>query len=271
MKRPSPSAVRWMLLALLLVLWELMPQFDVVPELLLPSLSKTLTVLWQDRVEYGANLLVTLGEVGVAMLIACGAGILVGAVVGGISVLRNLMLPVFSSLYAVPIVILYPIFTAWFGIGSESKIAFAGIYGFFPVMLSTAAGIRTIDPQYILAARSMGATLPQQVMRVIIPASIPTVLAGLRLGGALTIIGVVVSEMLTASAGIGYLVTRYRTILDSAHVFAGILMILLLSILFDLLARAVERRTLVWQTAGRRGPSAATATSTTQMPAPAPV
>ena len=155
------------------------------------------------------------------MLIACGAGILVGAVVGGIAVLRNLMLPVFSSLYAVPIVILYPIFTAWFGIGSESKIAFAGLYGFFPVMLSTAAGIRTIDPQYLLAARSMGATIPQQITRVIIPASIPTVLTGLRLGGALTIIGVVVSEMLTASAGIGYLVTRYRTILDSAHVFAG--------------------------------------------------
>jgi NitT/TauT family transport system permease protein len=51
----------------------------------------------------------------------------------------------FSSLYAVPIVILYPVFTAWFGIGSESKIAFAGVYGFFPTMLSTAAGIQTID------------------------------------------------------------------------------------------------------------------------------
>ena len=63
----------------------------------------------------------------------------------GLPLLRNLLLPVFSSLYAVPIVILYPIFTAWFGIGSESKIAFAGVYGFFPVMLSTAAGIRTID------------------------------------------------------------------------------------------------------------------------------
>ena len=94
------------------------------------------------------RLLVTLYEVAVAMLIACGVGILVGALVGGIALLRDLLLPVFSSLYAVPIVILYPIFTAWFGIGSESKIAFAGIYGFFPVMLSTAAGIRTIDPQY---------------------------------------------------------------------------------------------------------------------------
>lgn len=166
--------------------------------------------------------------------------------------LRNLMLPVFSSLYAVPIVILYPIFTAWFGIGSESKIAFAGVYGFFPVMLSTAAGIRTIDEQYLLAARSMGATLPQLIARVIIPASIPTVLAGLRLGGALTIIGVVVSEMLTSASGIGYLVTMNRTILDSPRVFAAIIVVLALSVVFDLIVRAVERHTLVWQTAGRR-------------------
>ena len=98
----------------------------------------------------------------------------------------------------------------------------------------------------------MGASLPQQITRVIIPASIPTVLTGLRLGGALTIIGVVVSEMLTSAAGIGYLVTRYRTILDSPHVFGAIVMILLLSIAFNTLARAIERRTMVWQIAGRR-------------------
>ena len=269
MRRPAPATVRWALLVLLLVLWQVLPATGLSPELFLPSLSKTLSALWTDRVEYADALLVTLYEVAVSMLIACGAGIVLGAVVGGIATLRNLMLPIFSSLYAVPIVILYPIFTAWFGIGSESKIAFAGIYGFFPVMLSTAAGIRTIDPQYLLAARSMGATLTQQVTRVIIPASIPTVLSGLRLGGALTIIGVVVSEMLTASAGIGYLVTRYRTILDSAHVFAGILMILLLSILFDLLARAIERRTLVWQTAGRARPGISTRSAT--LPSPAPV
>ena len=252
MRRPAPSTVRWLILAALLVFWELMPRTGIIPELFLPSLSKTLTVLVLNWQEYVSELLVTLYEVAFAMLIACGAGILVGALVGGLAVLRNLLLPVFSSLYAVPIVILYPIFTAWFGIGSESKIAFAGIYGFFPVMLSTAAGIRTIEPQYLLAARSMGATLTQQITRVIIPASIPTVLTGLRLGGALTIIGVVVAEMLTSAAGIGYLVTRYRTILESAHVFAAILMILVLSVAFDLLARAVERRTLVWQTAGRR-------------------
>jgi NitT/TauT family transport system permease protein len=252
MRRPSPATVRWLILAALLVFWELMPKTGLIPELFLPPLSKTVAVLVSDWRMYLAQLGVTLYEVAIAMLIACGAGILTGALVGGIALLRDLLLPVFSSLYAVPIVILYPIFTAWFGIGSQSKIIFAGVYGFFPVMLSTAAGIRTIEAQLLLAARSMGATVPQQITRVIIPASIPTVLTGLRLGGALTIVGVVVSEMLTSAAGIGYLVTRYRTILDSAHVFGAIVMILLLSILFDVFARAIERRTRVWQTAGRR-------------------
>jgi NitT/TauT family transport system permease protein len=268
MRRPSPATVRWLILAALLVFWELMPKTGIIPELFLPSLSKTVVVLVQDWREYTAELAVTLYEVAFAMLIACGFGILTGALVGGIALLRNLLLPVFSSLYAVPIVILYPIFTAWFGIGSESKIIFAGVYGFFPVMLSTAAGIRTIDAQLLLAARSMGASLPQQITRVIIPASIPTVLTGLRLGGALTIIGVVVSEMLTSAAGIGYLVTRYRTILDSPHVFGAIVMILLLSILFDTFARAIERRTMVWQVAGRRQREGAQVTGA---PAPVPV
>ena len=251
MTRPSPVAMRRGILVTLLVLWEAVPQTGLLPELFLPSLSSTLKVLWQDGRLYGHALAVTLYEVALAMAIACGGGILAGAAVGGLARLRNLLLPVVSSLYAVPIVILYPVFTAWFGVGSESKIAFAGIYAFFPVMLSTAAGIQTIDPQFLVAARSMGATLPQQIARVIIPASLPTVFAGLRLGGALAIIGVVVSEMLTAAAGIGYLVTLNRTILDSPRVFAAILMILLLSIAYYLLSRAVERRFVVWQAAGK--------------------
>ncbi len=251
-RRLAPSTVRWLLLVAVLVLWEGLPRSGAVAELFVPPLSKTLAVLVQDWSIYAQALLVTLSEVALAMLIACGAGILVGALVGGVALLRNMLLPVFSSLYAVPIVILYPIFTAWFGIGSESKVMFAGIYGFFPVMLSTAAGIRTIDAQLLIAARSMGATVPQRIGRVVIPASLPTVLTGLRLGGALTIIGVVVAEMLTSAAGIGYLVTNYRTVLDSPRVFAAVLMILVLSVLFDALARAVERRTLVWATAGRR-------------------
>ncbi len=240
--RVSPANIRWLILLAAIVLWAVIPTTGLVPELFLPSPAKTFAALWHERQDYALALLVSLYEIALGMVIACGAGILVGGLVGGVAYLRDLLLPVFSSLYAVPIVVLYPIFTAWLGIGSPSKIAFAGTYGFFPVMLSTAAGIRTIDAQLLLAARSMGATLPQTIRRVIIPASLPTVLAGFRLGGALTIIGVVVAEMLTSAGGIGYLVTSYRTVLDSPHVFAAALLILALSILFDAGARALERR-----------------------------
>lgn len=265
MTLPEPVNVRRGMLVALLALWELFPRTGIVPELFLPSLSSTLAVLIKDWNIYLSALWVTLYEVAFSMVIACGGGIASGALVGGVAHLRTLLLPVFSSLYAVPIVILYPIFTAWFGIGSESKIAFSGIYAFFPVMLSTVAGIRTIDPQFILAARSMGATLPQLITRVIIPASLPTVFAGLRLGGALAIIGVVVSEMLTAAAGIGYLVTLNRTILDSPRVFAALLIILTLSIAYYIASRALERRMVVWQSAGR-SPKAARVSESVNVP-----
>lgn len=267
MRRPSPTTVRWGMLVVLLILWELVPQTEVIPELFLPSLSKTLSVLYQDRYIYFSAMLVTLYEIGWAMVISCGLGTLTGALVGGLAALRNLLLPVFSTLYAVPIVILYPIMTAWLGVGSESKIVFAGVYAFFPVMLSTAAGIRSIEPQFLLAARSMGATVPQLIVRVIIPASVPTVFLALRFGGALTIIGVVVSEMLTSAAGIGYLVTLNRTILDSPRVFAAIIMILTLAIGYYMAARAIERRMVVWQSVGR-GQSGPQRERDARLPAP---
>jgi NitT/TauT family transport system permease protein len=258
-RRPAPWVTRWLLIALLLVLWEVLPRIGVIPQLFLPPLSDTLRAAISDWPEYAAALWVTLGEVAVALVFACGGGILCGAVLGSVPKLRTLLLPVASSLYAVPIVIVYPLLTVWLGIGVASKIAFGALGGFFPTLLATAAGIRTIDPNLLLAARSMGATLPQRILRVVIPASIPTVLAGLRLGGVLVIVGVVVAEMLISSAGIGYLVSRYRTVLDSPHVFAAVLLIVLLTLMFDTVARLIERYAAAWQPRGTQLSQEATA------------
>jgi len=251
------STLRWLIVILLLVLWEALPRLGLIPELFLPSLSSTLSAGWNEASEYGQALAVTLYEVGISMALACGGGILCGALVGSLPRPRVLIMPMVSSLYAVPLVILYPVLTVWLGIGSESKIAFAAIYGFLPTMLSTAAGIQTINPQLLLAARSMGATLAQRLFRVIIPAAIPTVLSGLRVGGALVIVGVVVSEMLISSAGIGYLISRYRTILDSPHVFAGVLLVLAMAVAFNAVIRLLERKAAIWQTGTRAGQRAA--------------
>jgi NitT/TauT family transport system permease protein/taurine transport system permease protein len=253
----SAATLRRLIVIGLIALWEILPRAGLIPELFLPSLSSTLAAGWNEAGEYGHALAVTLYEVAISMAFACGGGILLGAIVGSLPGPRILIMPMVSSLYAVPLVILYPVFTVWLGIGSESKIAFASLYGFLPTMLATAAGIQTIDPQLLLAARSMGATLSQRLVRVIIPAAIPTVLSGLRVGGALVIVGVVVSEMLISSAGIGYLISRYRTILDSPHVFAGVLLVLAMAIAFNAAIKWIERKAAIWQTGSRAGQRAA--------------
>jgi NitT/TauT family transport system permease protein len=242
-----PQIVRRLLALGLLLAWEILPRAGLIPSLFLPPLSDTLVALVRSAPDYGRNLLMSLHAIGISMLFACGLGIGFGLLAGSIAKLRRLVLPLASGLYAVPIVILYPLFTAWFGIGPQSKIVFASIYGLLPCFLGTTAGVQTIDRQLLVVARSMRATRWQMITRVLVPAAIPTVLSAFRVGGSLVIVGVVVAEMLTSAEGIGYVITRYRTLLDSPRVFGGILLVVAMVFAFDGLVRLLEHRTRHWR------------------------
>jgi NitT/TauT family transport system permease protein len=243
----SPQVVRRLLALGLLLAWEILPRAGLVPSLFLPPLSDTLVALVRSAPDYGRNLLMSLHAIGISMLFACGLGIGCGLLAGSIAALRRVVMPLASGLYAVPIVILYPLFTAWFGIGPQSKIVFASIYGLLPCFLGTTAGVQTIDRQLLVVARSMRATRWQMITRVLVPAAIPTVLSAFRVGGSLVIVGVVVAEMLTSAEGIGYVITRYRTLLDSPRVFGGILLVVAMVFAFDGLVRLLEHRTRHWR------------------------
>jgi NitT/TauT family transport system permease protein/taurine transport system permease protein len=241
MRVPTSRETRWLIIAALVVCWEFLPRLGLIPTLFLPPLTTTAVALWTAGPEYLSHLGVTLREVGVALVFACGGGIACGIALGSSARFRKLLLPVVSSAYAIPLVVLYPLFTAWFGIGEPSKVVFAAVYGFLPTLLGAAAGVQTIDRGLIVTAKSMGATRSQQIVHVLLPATMPTVLSSLRIGGALVIVGVVVAEMLMSTAGIGFLISRYRTMLDSPKVFAAILLVLALAIVFDLLVQTAER------------------------------
>ncbi len=195
------------------------------------------------------NLRVTLGEVAAALVIACGGGVMLGAPIGSVPPLRRTLGPLLSSLYAIPLVVLYPLMAAWLGIGSESKIAFASVHGMIPAALARAAGIQGIDAQLSLAAKSMDATLFQRIVHVIVPAAIPSILSGVRIGGALAIVAVGLAQMLLPTAGRGFVITTYRTLLDGPHVFAAILCVLVIALAFDWAVRLLERRTAPWSAA----------------------
>ncbi|WP_439492374.1 ABC transporter permease [Bosea sp. (in: a-proteobacteria)] len=253
--RIEPRTVRRLLGVALLLAWETLPRAGLIPSLFLPPLSETLMALGSNWRDYGWHLLVSLRAIGISMLIACGLGIGGGLLCGSIASVRRVAQPLASGLYAVPFVILYPLFTAWFGIGPQAKIAFASIYGLLPCLLGTMAGVQTIDRHYVTVARSLKASRWQMISRVLLPAAIPTVLSAFRIGGALVIVGIVVAEMLTSAEGIGYLITRYRTLLDSPRVFAGILVVIALVFAFDGLVKLFVDRTRHWRLSTRSGES----------------
>ena len=244
--RISPTGMRWVLIAGILTLWEALPRLGVIHTLFLPSLSDALLAAWRSWPMYMQSLVVTLWQILAALAVACGGGIALGAVIGSIPALRRMLMPLLSSAYAIPLVVIYPLLAAWFGIGASTQIVFAGLYGIIPATLATAAGVQAIDPQLFLTARSMGATLGQRVLYVVLPAAIPSVLSGVRIGGALAIVGVVLAQMLVSTEGLGFVITTYRTMLDSAHVFAAILFVLAIAWAFDACVGLLEKRTRAW-------------------------
>lgn len=242
----SPRTMRWILFGAFLGLWEIVPRAAGIAPVLIPPLSMTVSAGVQHLDIFAANFLVTLKGVSAAILISCVLGVSIGAVLGANRFLARTLLPLASSLYAVPLVILYPLFTVWLGIGIPSKIAFGAFFGVFPTLLATASGVATIPRQYRVLAYSLQLNLFQEVVRVLIPAAIPTVINGLRLGGALAIVGVIVSEMLASTGGLGYLISYYRTLLDTPMVFFAIIFVVALVVAFDIIMRALENSVRHW-------------------------
>jgi NitT/TauT family transport system permease protein/taurine transport system permease protein len=238
--------LRYLVIAAIILYWELAPRLEWVSPVMLASFTQTFQAGISDFANFAHHLGVTVNELLLALSISFFGGAVTGLILGGIRPLRETLLPIVSSIYAVPLVIVYPIFTAWVGIGSESKVLFGGIYGFFPMLLATAAGVQTVDTKLLVAARSMGANRKQLILEVMLPAAIPSVLSGLRLGAAMTAIGVVVAEMMAATAGIGYLITQNRTMFNTPEVYFGVLLVLILAGLLDWVIRLVERRAASW-------------------------
>jgi NitT/TauT family transport system permease protein/taurine transport system permease protein len=117
---------------------------------------------------------------------------------------RRMMLPLLRSAYAVSLAVLYPIMVVWSGIGVGSKIGYASIFAFVPVLLTTVAGVAALSPHLLETGRAYGASRWQQIACIQIPAGLPTLVSALRLGGAPVIVVIIMAETLGAVAGPGF-------------------------------------------------------------------
>lgn len=234
-------------IAIGLGVWEALRRFHVVGPLLFASPSEIVAALLQSWPDYLAALRFTVAEVMLAIVLAWTLGIGAGAIAGLRPFLGAVFGPLLSSLFAVPLITWYPLFMVWFGIGMPSKIVYAVVSGFFPIAINTMNGVRGVDPRYLVFARAIGCSRRQAVLRILIPMAMPSIMSGLRIGTALIVIGVIVAEMLASLGGIGYLISYYRSIYATGHVYLGILFALGCAFAANWGLSLLERRYTRWR------------------------
>jgi NitT/TauT family transport system permease protein/taurine transport system permease protein len=240
MKSRLVRSALWMLP--IIAAWEGVIHAGLVSQIILPAPSDIVLAAVKDGPAFLNGFWITLFEIGVSMAIAWMLGLVTGLVAGMMPIIGIGVGSLLSSLFAIPLVIIYPIFMAWFGLGSPSKIVFGVLSGFFPIALNTMNGIRAIESSYLVMARAMGASRMQMYCRVMFPLALPSIISGLRIGTGLVVIGVVVAEMLASLDGIGFLISYHRTLFDTGHVYLGFLFALAIAIGVNRGLSTLERR-----------------------------
>src|SRR5687768_1021990 len=189
----------------------------------------------------------TLERVAVGFATGAGLGVALGLAAGHLRVVRDVVEPVVEMLRPIPPLAVLPLFIVWVGIGEPSKVGFVTYATFFPIFLTTVTGVRQIDPLLLRAAQSLGARGPRLFVRVILPAALPDILTGLRLGVALAFFVIVISEFIGAEHGLGYLINDGRNFFLVPQMLGAAVVLGLLGYAGNGLVRLLERRLTRWQ------------------------
>lgn len=178
------------------------------------------------------------GGFGIAAPIGVGFGLLVG-----LSPLAyRIFYPLVSIFYGLPKVTVLPVFILVFGIGVAPKVAFGAFQGVFPILITVIAGARMINPHWVKAARSMGARPGQLFAHVLLPAAMPAVVTGMRLGLTQTLLGVLLGELFISQAGVGRYIIRYTSSFKTAETFAMVLILAAMAVIIGGFFRHWEAR-----------------------------
>jgi len=183
----------------------------------------------------------------VGFALALVAGVVLGIIVGWYRRVRLLADPFVNALFATPRIAMVPLIIIWFGVGMWSKVFIVFLSAFFPILVNTIAGVRTIDADLLRAARAYCASDWQIFTTLALPGSVPFILTGVRQGVALGLIGVVVGEMFGGSQGIGFLVAYGGQTFATDTLFVGVLIVAGAGILLTSLAARLERRFSRWR------------------------
>ena len=238
------TVVRAAIIVFILVLWEAIAQSgllyrDVVPSLL--AIGAAIVKLLSTP-DYYWHLWVTASEVGTGLAVGGLLGLLVGLVLGGNRMLSKSFEPYLYYLGPTPKIIFFPVMILWFGVGPGSKVAMGAISCFFPIALSTAAGMRQIDKVLIRVGHSFRANIFQMATKIYLPAMRQPVVNGVRLGLGVAIIGALLAETKLSNRGVGFLIIQAYSLFDMPRMYAMLIVLFIAAIGANALIGLFARR-----------------------------
>jgi NitT/TauT family transport system permease protein len=242
-------ATKSVAVAALLGLWEAAPRLGLVDSTFLPPFSEVARAWWELAVngQLATNLQASLVRSLSGFALAVAIAVPLGLLIGWYRPVADLLSPLLEVFRNTAALALLPVFVLILGIGETSKISIVLYACLWPILLNTISAVRNVDPTLLRLARSMNLSAPRLFQKVILPASVPVVFTGIRLAGAVSILVLVAAEMVGAKAGLGYLVNASQFNFAIPQMYAGIITISAVGVLFNQLLVALERRFTAWR------------------------
>ena len=230
--------------------WELMGVFGRLNDLILPAPSKIAYAIWDLYFVSGKiwwHFFVTMFEAVAGFTIGVSIGISLAVIAGLNATFRRYIAPYVVVVQVTPLIAVAPLMIAWFGFGWNSKIAIATLVCFFAPFVNTLTGLLNVDPDAEEMFRSLGAGKRQIFWKLMLPSSIPIIMAGLKTAMALALIGAVVGEFISASEGVGILMQRASFALDIAESIAVLLSMALMGLILYAVMELLDDTIVFWR------------------------
>jgi putative hydroxymethylpyrimidine transport system permease protein len=250
--RTGRSAVEsWLvplgLIAVVVAGWEITVRLRDTPRWFLPPPSSIVSALVDSRITLLHHTWVTLEEVLVGFALSFVMGVIFAVAIASSRVVERAFYPFVIASQAIPIIALAPILLIWFGYGLTPKVIVVALICFFPIVVNTVDGLRSVDPELIDLLRSLGADSWQVYRVVMLPSSLPYLFSGTRIAAAVSVIGALIGEWVGSSAGLGYFMIRSAGQFATAKVFAAVLVSAMLGLALFGTVSLLERLCLPWQ------------------------
>jgi len=230
---------------LLIAAWYLFVEIGKVPKFVMPSPQATVAALFTGNYRWFDNILVTAVEIYGGYLLAVVIGVGIALSFSWSQVWENAMMPLLVSLNMIPKVALGPLIIVWFSYGMFPNMLIAFSIGVFPIVLTTARGLREVEPELLDLVRSLHGSKWQVFTKIQLPGALPYIFSGMKVAAVLAVAGAIVGEFLGSEKGLGYLMLQVQVTLDTAAMFMAVILITLLGVLLYGLVLLLERLLVV--------------------------